>query len=71
MSICITENCDRIASPGKLCKYCYNKLRLASITKICKIEGCNRIISAKELCAKHYYIEHNYGRKRKCNTTKI
>ena len=54
MTICITEKCDRIATVGKVCKYCYNKNRLSKITETCNVEGCTNKVMAKKLCTKHY-----------------
>lgn len=62
MAICSENNCKRIATVGKICKFHYNKNRLANITKICEIENCDNKVMAKGFCAKHYYEQH-YKRK--------
>ena len=58
MAICVTEQCERIATVGKLCKYCYNRNRLEKITEKCSSEECPNKVMAKGLCSKHYSRMH-------------
>lgn len=56
--MCSEEGCGRAATVGPLCKYHYNKKRLASITRICKTVGCGRTVTVKDVCTRCYNAEH-------------
>jgi hypothetical protein len=67
--MCSVENCERVATVGKICKYHYNKKRLENTTIICSADDCDKKAIAKGFCIKHYNEQH-YKKELKNNAYK-